>query len=157
MICLITQSQSRNPKYAIHQLQDEENVLDYEEEVEHDCEDIITSGKVAEEKKIWKKGGWRIDPRLAQTYRPRLCNALQSNELGIFFQFLPVRYIKEEMIPAMVDINVIFEELLITFPILKSMEVQRLPERRMYLVAVNQEMFKGLNYGLWTVSNPSAV
>ena len=55
------------------------------------------------------------------------------------------------MIPAMnsteVNLGVSFEELVVMFSIMKSMEIQRLPERRMYWSTKDDGVFKALNYG----------
>ena len=134
-----------------NQESDVENVLDYEEEVEDEVseEDKLTKEKLAEEKTLWKKGGWHVDPRQINSYGPRLCNTIQGdmNEVGMFFHFLPMQHVKEVMVPAMSNINVTFEELITFFSILKSMEVQKLPERRMYWMIIDLDMFKALNYG----------
>ena len=61
----------------------------------------------------------------------------------------------EEMIPAVdataVNLNVTLEEFLMFFSILKSIEVQRLHERRIYWKIENNRLFTGLNYG-WFMS-----
>ena len=73
------------------------------------------------------------------------------SESAEFLHFPSTKLTMEEMIPAVdataVNLNVTFEEFLMFFSILKSMEVQRLPERRMYWKIEYNRLFTYLNYG----------
>ena len=45
------------------------------------------------------------------------------------------------------NLNLSFNELMVYFALLKSMETQWLPERRMYWIPEDKGMFKAFNYG----------
>ena len=151
-------SKTNKPKVTVEDSEEStDNELDYEDEtVDDESSDVDdpANKKLAKEREIWKKGGWQVDPRAAAGYHafgPRL-NATDSeiiNEIGYFLHFFPVNFVKEIPLPAM-NANlrnfVTFEEFLCFLGIWYSMEVQRLPERRMYWDLSNQGIFKSLDY-----------
>ena len=76
--------------------------------------------------------------------------------LDFFIQFIPCDYIKDTLIPATNAYaqnqtcdwqDITFEEFIHVLGILYSMEVYRLPERRMYWSVEDVVLYKALNYG----------
>ena len=71
---------------------------------ETESEDEIESdSKMSEEqKKIWKKGGWDIDPDTSFPRGPKLHmdDPSTKSELDFFIHFFPMTYLREEIIPA---------------------------------------------------------
>ena len=59
-------------------------------------------GKISEQKKVWQSGGWRINPDTSFPYGPKLNldDPSSKDELAFFIHFLPMNYIREELIPA---------------------------------------------------------
>ena len=105
-----------------------------EDEIESD------SRKLEEQKKIWKKGGWDIDPDTSFPRGPKL-HMDDPSELDFFIHFFPMTYLREEIIPATNSFarknrkswnDIMEEEMLHFFGILKAMEVYKFSERRMY-------------------------
>ena len=72
------------------------------------------------------------------------------NEIGLFLHFFPVAYVKEIMLPSMNE-NITeagtFDEFLCFLGLFYSMEVQHLPEHRMYCDAKDSQIFKLFGYG----------
>ena len=135
---------------------DDFNILDCEEEeLEEDKDEVEETGDGNNKKKKdkeeikWSKGGWVIDPRKkdggGQPYGPplKLCLLENRTSLYFFFQFIPCDYIKDTLTPATNAYaqnqtcnwqDITFEEFIHVLGILYSMEVYRLPERRVYMV-----------------------
>ena len=147
---------------------DEQNILDFEEESETeefdgDAERVDKCDKILEEEKIWTRRGWSIDPRQEggriNAFGPRLINIdtnLDLSELDMFLHFLPIRYIKETLIPATNRqgnmkfqnfCELTFQEFVVIFGLICAMEVYNLPERRIYWNCKDNGIFKALNYG----------
>ena len=131
-----------------------DNELDYEEEVESEEEEIDKDKmKLEEEKKVWSTSGWKIDPRPDYAYKPKLTMEGSQNilnEIGYFLHFFPTNFLKETMLPAIdtfVKEPVTFEEFLCFLGLFNSMEVQHLPERRMYWDTQDNGIFQTFNYG----------
>ena len=143
---------------------EEENIMDYEEEEVEEVEELNEKKReeeMTEEKKIWKEGRRRVNPR-GEMYIPsaklRDPNAElwdDTSYLEYFFVFLPVDYIKEVMLPATNqfakenghDREYKYEDLVHILGILYMMEVIRLPERRMYWHTEPEGMFPAFNFG----------
>ena len=131
--------------------------MDYESESEEDV--LQDPDKLKEEKQMWKNEGWKFDPRSTDghnyAYGPRLKNLdSQSSELAYFLHFLPVNYIKTEMLPAVNKIMeengyslIDFTELIYFLVLLYSMKIYKLPERRMYWDSSSTGIFIALDYG----------
>lgn len=147
----------------INELSEESsNELDYEDENESEDVVVIQNDKIISEKNVWKMPGWNIDPiyeRGYQPYGPRM-NAEQftsMSELQMCFQFLPINFFADETLPATNNFAaqatkgnftpVTLDELLHLFGLIYSMEVQKLPERRMYWNNSDNGIFKALDYG----------
>ena len=72
------------------------------------------------------------------------------NEIGFFLHFFPVGYVKEIMLPSMnqnIKEAVTFQEFLWFLGLFYSMEVQYLPECRMYWDTKDSGIFKSFGYG----------
>ena len=72
------------------------------------------------------------------------------NEIGFFLHFFPVGYVKEIMLPSRnqsIKEAVTFEEFLWFLGLFYSMEVQYLPEHRMYWDTKDSGIFKSFGYG----------
>lgn len=135
---------------------EEENILDYEDDT--DVEDELPADKNVFG---WKKKRWTMDPRKERnlsTHLPvlRMSQLQPLREIDFLFHMMPVRYIREEMIPALNDfareqdpewVDVTFEELIRILGLIYSMQVVKLAVRRMYWQAEDNGIFKGLNYG----------
>ena len=143
---------------------EEENVLDYEEEDEEEEEEQLdnkkTKEKKEEERKTWKKGNRRVDPRAdvfvqgAKLLDPNSDLWNVKSFVEHFVAFLPVQYIKEEMLPVTnkwAKENGIqpftYEEFFRVLGIFYMMEVVELPERRMYWMTEGEGFFPGLGFG----------
>ena len=122
-----------------------------EDEIESD------SKKLEEQKKIWKKGGWDIDPDTSFPRGPKvhMDDPSTKSELDFFIHFFPMTYLREEIIPATNSFarknrkswnDIMEEEMLHLFGILKAMEVYKLSERRMYWASMKDTMFPAINF-----------
>lgn len=88
---------------------DDENVLDYEEESEDEEQGdaSVSKKKRKQEAEVWNvSGGWSVDPHKANkhisTRKPNLTKMPfpeNSNAFDFLMQFLPVDYLKTEFIP----------------------------------------------------------
>ena len=138
--------------------------LNYEEDGEEnlDKDELKKQDKLEEEKKIWEEKEWDGDPREKAGYHtrgPRLImehNEGAMNELGFLFHFLPLDYIRTQIIPATnqklksskrtTQGDICFEEFIVFLGILYSMETIRLGERRMYFQDNDYGYYKTPNY-----------
>ena len=159
-IVLGKKAADRTLKKNQNKVVEDENVLDFEEENGSGNEDSPKEKKSKEEKKIWKVGRRRIDPRSSLSHHgPKMIDpssALWGEEsyMQYFMAFLPIKYFEEVMLPATNtkamehghDIFT-FEELMRVLGCLYMMEVVRLPERRMYWRTDDAGFFPGLNFG----------
>ena len=80
-------------------------------------------------------------------YGPRLLTSDGEllNEISYFLHFFPVSYVKETLLPAMnksLTNEITFEEFLCFLGLFYSMEVQKLPERKMYWGMDESGLFK---------------
>ena len=143
---------------------EDENQLDYEEEVEEEEEELSVDKKTEkrkEEEKVWKEGKRRVDPRGdihiqgAKLLDPNAELWDEESYLEYFLAFMPVKYIKNEMLPATNkfvkdhghDTVFTYEEFLHVLGIIYMMEVTKLPERRMYWHTEPDGFFPALNFG----------
>ena len=81
---------------------EEDNELDYEEEEVEEQEDDSNDNKEMkrEEVKIWKKGGWKVDPRVqtipgAHLTDPSVQLLNENSFIEYFLTFFPVEYAKD--------------------------------------------------------------
>ena len=143
---------------------EEENILDYEEEVEEEEVELPSDKKkekLVEEKKIWKEGRRRVDPRgeinlqSARLLDPTSNLWDEDSFLDYYFTFIPVDYVKEVMLPATNHFAqdnghtkpFSFQEFINAQGILYMMESVRLSDRRSYWRIVPDGYFPGLNFG----------
>ena len=119
--------------------------MDYEEEeVEKQRDDSNNKEmKREEEAKIWKKGGWKVDPRVRRIPGAHLidpsAHLLNENSfIKSFLTFFPVEYTKDVMLPAANTFAIeggwqhkpfTYEEFIHFLGLLYMMEVVHLPER----------------------------
>ena len=111
----------------------------------------------------FKKGGVLIDPRtlagVTQSVGPRLNlpAAADSAVLDHFFLFLPIEFIRTNIIPTLNSNgatvfgdgweDVTFDELMIYFALIYAMQIVQLPERGMYWSVTSEEPFPAFNFG----------
>ena len=122
--------------------------MDYEEEeVEKQRDDSNNKEmKREEEAKIWKKGGWKVDPRVRRIPGAHLidpsAHLLNENSfIKSFLTFFPVEYTKDVMLPAANTFAIeggwqhkpfTYEEFIHFLGLLYMMKGVHLPERQMY-------------------------
>ena len=134
---------------------EEEDEVTTETELEDEIES--DSKKLEEQKKIWKKGGWDIDPDTSFPRGPKLHmdDPSTKSELDFFIHFFPMAYLREEIIPATNSFarknrkswnDIMEEEMLHFFGILKAIEVYKLSERRMHWASMKDTMFPAMNF-----------
>ena len=141
------------------------NELDYGDEGSSSEEELPAGQKKAQidiERALWDKSGWNIDPineKGHQPYGPRMAadNFSSMSELLMCFQFLPLNFFRDETLPATncsakekygdAFKEITLDEFLHLLGLIYSMEVQKLPERRMYWSTTDDGIFKGMNYG----------
>ena len=125
---------------------EEDNELEYEKEEVEEKEDDSNNNKEMkreEEVKIWKKGGWKVDPRVRTIPGAYIIDSsahlLNENSfIEYFLTFFPVEYTKDVMLPATNKFAkksgwqhkpFTYEEFIHFLGLLYMMEVVRLPER----------------------------
>ena len=114
--------------------------------------------KIAEQKKIWSKGGWREDPYTRHHRAPHLYMESYEikGELAYFLHFMPMTYLHDTIIPATnatarasisewEEVNI--EQMLQVFGMLLGMGMFRLPERHMYWHEERNGIFPAMEYG----------
>ena len=125
---------------------------------EEDKDEKKKAEKLEEQKSKWKEGGWTIDPCERHSFGPKLhLEAYEMvDELGYLLHFLPVSYIQDVIIPAANDLGlknvanfqiISYEEFIIFLCLVYSMEIVKLPERRMYWRDNQSDLFPNMEFG----------
>ena len=128
------------------------------ESEEESKEEKTKKEKLKEQKETWSAGGWPIDPCTSHAYGPRLNLDDYDilDELAYLLHQLPVKYIKEVIITASNNLGlsydkafkiIEYEEFLIFLGLVYSMEVFKLPERRMYWRDNESDLFPNMDFG----------
>ena len=135
-----------------------------EEEDDQDVDKAKTDAAIKAQSAIWTKGGWTEDPAYRHSFGPKLHLDSQEvqDEMGYLFHFLPVKYMREVIIPCTNDYavqidpnfkSITFEEMIVFMILMYSMEVYKLPERRMYWRDNKSDLFPNMDFGKFMSCN----
>ena len=128
------------------------------ESEEEDKDEKKRQDKLKEQQAAWTKGGWTINPCTSHPFGPKLhlANYEMLDEMAFLFHFIPVKYIKDVLLPATNDYGlknvpgfkkITFEEFIIFLGLVYSMEVIKLPERSMYWEDHKSNLFHNSEFG----------
>ena len=121
--------------------------------------------RVEDEHKVWTEGEWKIDPRKSRGfsgYGPKLIGMSGETSLDYFLHFLPQAFIQQQVIPAINKAGkqsnefwsgLLYQEYIRFLGIIYSMEVLRLPNRKMYWTTEDVGFLKAPNYGRYMTRN----
>ena len=121
--------------------------------------------RMEDEHKVWTEGEWKIDPRKSRGfsgYGPKLIGMSGETSLDYFLHFLPQAFIQQQVIPAINKAGkqsnefwsvLSYQEYIRFLGIIYSMEVLRLPNRKMYWATEDVGFLKAPNYGRYMTRN----